>query len=147
MNTSEIHRSLQAFVFRPGEVTTSWEVLERVKAMAVDEPKRLRMKSFLLLRGLREAEAPYGIEWPACGTVGCFCGFGSITLRQPLTEGHIGDTLGLTNQQICELFYPTGWSNGTQCNARTIIPIINHITAFQAKYEQQLRDHRIEVSR
>ena len=144
MNTSEIHRSLQAFVFRPGEVTTSWEVLERVKAMAVDEPKRLRMRGFLHFRhGVEDST----FDWPECGTVGCISGLGSITLRQPRIDGHIGEKLGLTDRQVGELFYPTGWRKGEQCNARTIIPIIDHITQFQAKYEQQLRSHRVKVSR
>ena len=147
MNTSEIHRSLQAFVFRPGEVTTSWEVLERLKALAKDDPRRINMRAFLYTRD--DALPPDAFKWPECGTVGCLSGWVSILLRHKEHDlPSVEEALGLTfSTGSHELFYPSWYHSATQYNTRTIQQVLDHITQFQAKYEQQLRSHRIKVSR
>ena len=146
MNTSEIHRSLQAFVFRPGEVTTSWEVLERLKALAKDDPRRIDMRAFLYTLG---ECSPKAFDWPECGTVGCLSGWVSILLRHKEHDHRsVEEALGLTfSTGSHELFYPSWYHSATQYNTRTIQQVLDHITQFQAKYEQQLRSHRVEVSR
>ena len=145
MNTREIHPSLQAFVFRPGEVTTSWEVLERLKALAKDDPRRINMRGFLW----KKWEGVTSFNWPECGMVGCLSGWVSILLRHKEHDYHsVEEALGLTFRAgSSELFYPSWYQSTTQYNTRTIQQVLDHITQFQAKYEQQLRSHRVEVSR
>ena len=144
MNISEIHRSLQAFVFRPGEVTTSWEVLERVKAMAKDDPRRINMRGYLYKLGELSREA---FDWPECGTVGCLSGWASVLLRHKKHDAYwVNAALGPIMRKDATLFYPSWYRSAEQCNTRTVQHVLDHITQFQAKYEQQLKGHRIEVS-
>lgn len=143
-NVSDVHRSLQPFVFRPGEVTTAWEVLERLKALAKDDPRRINMQGFLWT----QAETPGApFDWPECGTVGCLSGWTSVLLRHE-KHNHVAVdwALGVTKVDK-SLFYPSWYGSSKQCDRRTVGQVIDHITQFQARHEQALRGQRIEVGR
>lgn len=134
--------------------TTSWDVLERVKELAREEPLRIWMRIELC----RRAEMVPARELPACGTVGCVGGWSSILLGMVGLDdidhyvhlGAVGARMGLTESQKDELFYPREgeirWYNYMGGQTRSYAnEVIDHISAFQQKYEQQLKAHHCQV--
>lgn len=131
---------------------TAYGLLEAVKRVVLDEPKRLDM-GVVCLRGeaaLAEDFLPRGLKKrrvPGCGTVGCIAGW-SLALkgRIGVTENNGSDTntaatlLGLDCEQERELFWAKDLTNAknkqTLAHARATV---EHITTFQKKYEPQLK--------
>ena len=141
-----IHRSLQAFVFRPSEVTTAWEVLERLKALAADDPRRINMRGYIWQKKDFHPDTPYGFDWPECGTVGCLSGWTSVLLRHEKHDpDRIVETIGPAVQEDRTLFFPPWYQRGGQRNADSIPEIIQHIEQFQAAHERALKAKRIVV--
>ena len=138
-----IHRSLQAFVFRPGEVTTAWEVLQRLKALAADDPRRINMRGYLWEKTDVKS---YSFDWPECGTVGCLSGWASVLLRhEKHNHERVVETMGPAVQEDRTLFFPPWYLRSGQCNADSIPEIIHHIEQFQAAHERALKAKRIVV--
>ena len=126
------------------EPVSAWDVLERIKALAADEPLRVMMHGWLQKRDDQDWHSACRIRsFPRCGTVGCVGGWGSHLLRLPLGE-EIRGTLGLSSEQSNELFTPVGWFENWGMEAQTpefAARFNQHISTFQRKYEQQLKDH------
>lgn len=119
--------------------TNAYELLDEIKALALEEPKRIDMNNWRLSDGdVFPALTRRG--YPACGTVGCIGGWVEVLsgCRPNGAEG----ILGLSSAQSNELFWDPalithGKSHGqTAKHARLTV---QHIARFQAKYESQLK--------
>jgi hypothetical protein len=105
------------------------ELLLKVKQHILDEPKRLRMDTWLrhdVANGVRVSNSPgYGeprtIEFPACGTVGCIAGWTAMLANPEYQESGLSN-FGLSAFSIAKeelnideeiepfhLFYPDYW--------------------------------------
>lgn len=61
---------------------TAKDLLLRIKAIVLDEPKRLDMRWWVSRwKGKRTHDACVDPPAPACGTVGCIAGWGALLLR------------------------------------------------------------------
>ena len=80
------------------------KLLERVKRLALAEPKRIAMKYWLSQRG--KVSERFGLKYPACGTVGCVGGWVEVLYRRnhPRSQKNAAEILGLTSWQADVLF-------------------------------------------
>ena len=134
--------------------TTAYELLDDVKACVKEEPKRLNMRIVVLAgNGLKAGpdRAPRGA--PACGTVGCVAGWALVLTRKTGDhEANLGITgeaeelLGLNPEQADELFIPNDLLNDIRGIGTTAYMwrVVKHISAFQKKYEDQLKATKLE---
>ena len=132
--------------------TTSWNVLERIKVLAREDPKRICMNFELCRRTYSEAPDE-GLGYPRCGTIGCIGGLASLQLRMVESDDgempslyHTGNRMGLDwETQATPLFYPTERADGISWSDSTGIQtpeyaerVIAHIERFQQKHEQHV---------
>ena len=134
--------------------TTAYELLDDVKACVKEEPKRLNMRIVVLAGdGLicNSDRAPKGV--PVCGTVGCVAGWALVlTHKTGDHETNFGITgqaaalLGLSPEQAEELFVPDDLLNDIRGIGTTAYMwrVVKHISAFQKKYENQLKSTIME---
>lgn len=125
---------------------TAYGVLNTIAKLALDEPKRMRMGTYLDRFDKGNPDEPLcGIkQWPACGTVGCIAGW-TTELRPQRSEkllsivDRAARVLGLNQEQATQLFHDgklcTEQGQGTVKHARHVVA---HIRAFQQKYRAQL---------
>lgn len=150
--------------------TSVYDILDIIKGIALEEPKRINMGYELRVKkGLLDPDAvdnsflksqgsPHSQGWPSCGTVGCVAGWGWVVSGYPRTSypeiGHLAAEWGLTYSQSDELFFPesgpikwnAGWFDEGSNSAGTpeyAQHVVNHISAFQRQYERQLRDKMV----
>ena len=117
--------------------TTAWDVLEKIKELAQEDPKRIRMNSFGYLRA-SGYDVPDYIKLPRCGAVGCISGWAAIVTGR-VYETVCFDGLGLTRGQKGELYYPPWYLDGGQQTPEHAARVVRHIEKFQQKYEEQLK--------
>ena len=135
--------------------TSSWDVLERIKELVREEPKRINMNFELRLE--KNNPPPPRLGYPRCGAVGCVGGWAWHLLQmQPAFINILGNLaatgtrLGLTPEQREELFYPFGpdlrWSDRADTQTREYAErVIKHIKEFQQRYKRQLKDHMCHI--
>lgn len=112
---------------------TAYGLLGEIRALALDEPKRMEMCSW----GGVVGNARFRREAPACGTVGCIGGWVNVLHPKSREEG-ARIALGITYDQADELFYGdlcTDDDQGTMKHARRVGALIRK---FQKKYRAQL---------
>lgn len=131
---------------------TAYDLLEQIKALIIAEPKRYDQGAWLVRSTDEDVE---GMQFPACGTVGCVAGWATtLTVKRKLAPYEIASVaqrvLGLSAEQREELFdgAPVGLFAGVMPQTAAYAAAgVKHITAFQAKYEEQLRATKIRRPR
>jgi hypothetical protein len=125
--------------------TNAYDLLSDVSALALEEPKRMRMEVPLVCASNRAA---FGISidaLPACGTVGCIGGWTAVLRGPEHVTGYdalraAAVILGLDQAQAYELFWPSELlsdaDTGTLSHAYAVA---DHIREFQQKYADQLK--------
>lgn len=114
---------------------TAYVLLSEVRALALEEPKRMRMSCWGGVVG--NAETLPESHRPACGTVGCIGGWVNVLSPKSRRNG-ASSILGLNSDQTDELFYGdlcTDDDQGTMKHARRVGALIRK---FQKKYRAQL---------
>lgn len=119
---------------------TAYGLLSEIAALALAEPKRMRMSVTLL----RDDPASAPNFYPACGTVGCIAGWTTVLkgLRTDPFGGVLSSaarTLGLIGEQEDDLFCDVPLCSAT--NQQTVAhakAVARHIREFQKKYRHQL---------
>lgn len=133
------------------------ELLLRVKAHILEEPRRLNMSNWMdrveigaEIAHIYESGSVHIMrqdEVPPCGTVGCIAGWAAVLDGVPMDDigGWAGrEALGLNEFEGGELFYPGYWPNrddyyeykgcgNAQQRAQVVARVID---AFIAKYEE-----------
>ena len=130
----------------------AYDVLERIKRLFLEEPKRVSMQYELRLR-VDDRYQNNPTSFPRCGAVGCIIGWtGILAGVAEAADGLLAfrgadaeDYLGITSDQGQELFYPDWWSSRTAHGGpqtrKYAAAVAKHISDFQAKYETQLKRH------
>lgn len=123
------------------KATNAYELLDEIKALALEEPLRVSMNYWRLnASDIEQDTFITHLILPACGTIGCIGGWAEALAG---TGQQAADILGLTDDQWNDLFYPLElvWEadeiGQTPEHARHVIA---HIAAFQQKHEAQLKD-------
>lgn len=130
---------------------TAYGLLSEIAALAIAEPKRIRMSKWLATQTVKD----YGASAPACGTVGCIAGWGAVLVgtkkeRAAMLSGYFGvDGLGiagrifgLSKDATYSLCTTDGmcFTEGTPPHAREVI---HRIRRFQKRYKAQLLAKRV----
>lgn len=135
---------------------TAYGLLSEIAALALQEPKRMRMSTWLN----RKAKRMYGADaTPACGTVGCIAGWGAIlagTKREQRALERSGAEFdgvipwkaigarifGLNESDALQLFKADGiaGNQGTLQHARNVVKCIRR---FQQQHAAQLKAKRV----
>lgn len=115
---------------------TAYGLLSAIAKLALEEPKRMRMETWLS----RDGGWLHPSRVPACGTVGCIGGWTTVLRPRRMAK----DTLGLDGAQADELFLDRplvwDWPQGTAKHARKVAA---HIRRFQKKYASQLKRKKV----
>lgn len=135
---------------------TAYGLLSEIAALAIEEPKRMRMGDWRVRRATASVEPDLG--FPACGTVGCIAGW-AVTLRRVRLrfhesifggryKEHEGDAaerlLGLTSEQSVALFKPQDLvKDPCQQTPEHARKVVAHIRRFQKAHRAQLLKTRI----
>jgi hypothetical protein len=117
------------------KATNAYELLDEIKALALEEPKRMNMGLWRVEDGDEWTIAAFEIDLPSCGTVGCIGGWAEVLAGS-------SDALGLTWCQSEELFSGDALIAESIRIGQTVEHaqhVADHITAFQQKYEAQLK--------
>jgi hypothetical protein len=117
------------------KATNAYELLDDIKALALEEPKRISMDTW------RSSEGRLGV--PPCGTVGCIGGWVEALVKQFAPARH---TLGLDDTQTKQLFFDDNLCNLGLIEgqtARHARRIVTHINRFQKQHEAQLKAHQV----
>jgi hypothetical protein len=125
----------------------AYDLLTEVKELILADPRRYDQGTYIERHG-GVKNARVIIEYPPCGTVGCVAGWVATLKRgRRFTYGTAGpiaeDILGLDQIQANDLFsgdaapYPAQTRDHAKAGAR-------HITAFQKRYREQLKAHRLK---
>lgn len=144
--------------------TSVFQVLTTIKELILEEPRRIDMGTGLQRRkGLvvdplsehlsRTTPLRGELGWPDCGTIGCIGGLGWLLVghseRLSPNFDMLGMQWGLTPKQSTELFWPDTlssngllhWSSDYGVGTPEYAQIVaQHISNFQRKYEDQLRN-------
>jgi hypothetical protein len=126
-------------MFPTSKATTAYELLDEIAALALEEPKRMAMSEWLLNKGDESLPAGF-LGWPSCNTVGCIGGWTNMLVPHL----YVSQVLGLNVDQQSELCYPDDlvYADNPQTPEHAQA-VVEHIHAFQAKYESQLHGHVI----
>ncbi|SRR5581483_3597442 len=130
---------------------TAYGLLSEIAKLALDEPKRLRMGTYLSQRNEYDPEDPPHIgvqQWPACGTIGCIAGWAKFLTDAPSNGEGMGEVarrvLGLSHEQATELFHDEALvhddERGTKAHAKAAV---RHLRAFQKANAAQLKTTRV----
>ena len=127
---------------------SSYALLDQVKKLILEEPKRICMAFELSQEGDgKEQDLPEG--YPRCGTVGCVGGWCGYLLgeKKDISLGNVGRYMNLIDDQSNELFFPAGWlSDRTDAQTPTYArKVAAHVSHFQKKYERQLKAHMCQI--
>jgi hypothetical protein len=134
--------------------TNAYDLLSDIAKLALEEPKRIYMSVVLTQKDVNIPTAPC-IDpsivqfYPACETVGCIAGWVNILTGCPIEE--CGDDrwaaqmLGLNWPQRMNLFTPDWWEDEEGQTLEHAIKVVQHIAAFQAKFEDQLKSKSISI--
>jgi hypothetical protein len=100
-----------------GESKINVELLEKVKAHILEEPRRFNMSLFVFNQG--EIEDLPKNERPPCGTMACIAGWAVMLADGPpaiinddyylTVEDRAVEVLGLNEEQVGALFYDPAW--------------------------------------
>lgn len=148
MNTSKVPTT---------RATTAYGLLTAITKVIEAEPKRLRMGAWLTRLAVDNWDAQND-SVPACGTMGCICGW-AIVLRgsrkqQRLAQESAGFSesaafrigqklLGLTNGQAAALFSTDGFEEWQRGSPSYVLAALQRIRDFQHTHAKQLKATRV----
>lgn len=137
---------------RRSNAKTAYGLMSDIAAYILEEPKRIYMGDWLITN-MNEVRENFGVDGPACGTVGCVAGNavlltskGSFKRRRGIQSQALqilaARDYNLADDLDC-LFLSTDVSApyGTEEYARIVA---KRIADFQAAHEAELRKVRIE---
>lgn len=132
------------------KATNAYELLDEVKALILEEPKRYDQGVWLVES--EEEAAGHGLLLPACGTVACVAGW-VVLLKASGTDydsiqDRARDILGLGWVDSVDLFDGSAIENA--CDEEDLLGVVEqspkyaalgarHISSFQAAHEAQLK--------
>ena len=119
--------------------TNAYDLLDDVKALALEEPKRIAMGWWLVQNGYSSDALLVRVlkgGFPECGTVGCVGGWVEVLTGNNVRAVKV---LGLTEDQGLRLFYPPGLVEEEGQTIEHATAVVAHITAFQALHEARLK--------
>ena len=137
---------------------SSWDVLERVKELVREEPKRMAMSVELVRKALQSYSDHAPLGYPRCGAVGCIGGWSGILLQMVDWEGKqspvladVAERMGLDwETQASDFFYPVRpglhWSYKADVQTPEYAErVIKHIKEFQQLHKRQLKAHMCRI--
>lgn len=130
---------------RRSNAKTAYGLMSDIKAYILEEPKRVWMGDWVI-EDMDEIKTDFGVEGPACGTVGCIAGnvkiltgnLGKMISTQRLAMDVLGGGSNDLEDDLYDLFHEThvDAKYGTKKYARIVA---KRIEEFQAEHEQELR--------
>jgi hypothetical protein len=129
------------------------ELLRKIEAHILAEPKRLHMSSFMMRQSARNVLSSVGgkpVGYPKCGTAACIAGW-AVILEDGLPQGYLTgaqiydraqELLGLHVGQADRLFYRMSWpdefydmggDDGTQKTAEVAVKRIEHFIKTEGR--------------